>query len=328
MIVKMENKPNYYFIAVSTKENLDLCIKYSLAGFTNSKNGVWVFIDIKEGDFISFVYGARAYNLYKVAKKIAIENAENLPPWTNITFKESGKTYYFPFRFELNLIREFNEPIVRYEFAYIAENLLLRGGYAKTHFQADQTTLQNVSSMGKKFEGNVERIKYASITPFNPNLTFDKNQVKIPYTYKLEEIFLQSIIKHKLYNQSNLIKFLKDTNFDEALNLNFEMLSEKALMQGLVDILLKESVPIGTSKQIIIEIKTNKASLKDVKQVETYVKELSNECLGGVLIAKDFQKKLFPNNSNIKLIRYKFENLEKEVYDFEELIKSLTLSVI
>ena len=65
-----------------------------------------------------------------------------------------------------------------------------------------------------------------------------------------------------------------------------------------------------------------------MKQVETYVKELSNECLGGVLIAKDFQKKLFPNNSNIKLIRYKFENLEKEVYDFEELIKSLTLSVI
>ncbi len=324
----MKNKPNYYFIAVSTRENLELCIKYGLAGFTNSKNGAWAFVDIREGDFISFLYGARAYNLYKVEKKSAIENAENLPPWTNITFKVSGKTYYFPFRLELNLIREFNEPIVRLEFAYIAENLLLRGGYAKTHFQADQTTLQNVSSMGKKFEGNVERIKYTHITQFNPNLTFDKNQVKIPYIYKLEELFLQSIIKHKLYNQSNLIKFLKDTNFDEVLNLNLEVLSEKALMQGLVDILLKESVPIGTSKQIIIEIKTNKASLKDVKQVENYVKELGNECLGGVLIAKDFQKKLFPNNSNIKLIKYSFENVDKGIYAFEDLVGSLNLLVI
>jgi len=324
----MENKPNYYFIAVSTRVNLDLCMKYGLSGFTNSKNGFWAFVDIKEEDFVSFVYGARAYNLYKVAKKIAIENAENLPPWTNITFKESGKTYYFPFRFELNLIREFSEPIVRYEFAYIAENLLLRGGYAKTHFQGDQTTLQNVSSMGKKFEGNVERIKYANITQFNPKLTFDKNQVKIPYIYKLEEIFLQSIIKHKLYNKSDLIKFLKDTRFDEVLNLNFEVLSEKALMQGLVDILLKESIPIGTSKQIVIEIKTNEATLKDIKQVENYVKELGNECVGGILIAKDFQKKLFPNNSSIKLVGYKFENLEKEVYDFEDLIKSANLSVV
>ena len=324
----MENKPNYYFVAVSTKQNLALCIKYGLAGFTNSKNGAWAFMDIKEGDFISFIYGARAYNLYKVIKKIAIENAENLPPWTSITFKESGKTYYFPFRFELTLIREFNEPIVRYEFTYIAENLLLRGGYAKTHFQADQTTLQNVSSMGRKFEGNSERIGYPSFTEFYPNLTFDKSQVKIPYVYKSEELFLQSIIKHHLSNQLNLIKLLKDTNFNEVLNLNFESLSEKALMQGLVDILLKESVPIGSSKQIVIEIKTNKASLKDIKQVEAYVEELGNECVGGILIAKDLQRKIFQNTSNIKLVKYSFENLNKQTYSFEELINRLILSPI
>ena len=321
----MENKPNYYFVAVSTKQNLELCIKYGLAGFTNSKNGAWTFIDIKEGDFISFIYGARAYNLYIVRKKIAIENAEKLPPWTNITFKESGKTYYFPFRFELSLIREFNEPIVRYEFAYIAENLLLRGGYAKTHFQADQTTLQNVSSMGKKFDGDIEKLKYTDITKFSPNLTFDRSHVRMPYIYKFEELFLQSIIKNRLSIQGELIKLLKDSNFNDALNINFEALSEKALMQGLVDILLKESVPIGTSKEIVIEIKTNKASLKDVKQVKTYVEEIGNECLGGILVAKDFQNKAVENKGDIKLVKYDFNNFVKDVYTPEELILNLRL---
>ena len=324
----MENKPKYYFIAVSTKENLALCIKYGLTGFTNSKNGVWAFMDIKEGDFLSFIYGARAYNLYRVKKKIAIENAENLPPWTNITFKESGKTYYFPFRFELTMVREFNEPIVRLEFAYIAENLLLRGGYAKTHFQADQTTLQNVSLMGKKFDGKLDVLRYENASEFMPKLTFNKIQVNAPYIYKFEELFLQSVIKHNLAINSNIVKFLEDINFKEALNLNLEILSERALTQGLIDLLLKESVPIGTSKQIVIEIKTNKASLKDLNQVSTYVKEIGNECLGGILIAKDFQKKIFPNNTNVKLVKYNFENLDKQVYDFEELIRILNLSVV
>lgn len=193
----MKNKPNYYLIAVSTKKNLDLCIEYGLAGFTNSKSGAWAFIDIREGDFISFLYGAKAYNLYKVTKKTALENAETLPPWTNITFKTSGKTYYFPFRLELELIREFTESIVRYEFAYIAENLLLRGGYAKTHFQADQTTLQNISTMGKKFEGRTKRLESGNVKEFNVKFSFDKNEVSIPQIYKIEELFLQSIIKHK-----------------------------------------------------------------------------------------------------------------------------------
>ena len=145
----MEQKPNYYLIAVSNKKNIELCMRYGIPGFMNSINGAWTFLDINVGDFITFICGARAFNLYKVSKKMAIENAENLPPCDAIKFRETGNTYYFPFRFEFELIREFNEPIVRYEFTYVAENLLLRGGYRKTHFQADQTTLQNVSSMGK-----------------------------------------------------------------------------------------------------------------------------------------------------------------------------------
>ena len=136
---------SYFLVSVSNKINLDLCIKYALAGFTNSINGLWTFMEIQEDDYVSFLYGARVFNLYKVIEKKAIKNADVIPPWPSVTFRMSGKTYYFPFRLHLNPLREFIEPMVRPEFAYVAENLLLRGGYRKTHFQADQTTLQSVS---------------------------------------------------------------------------------------------------------------------------------------------------------------------------------------
>lgn len=125
----------YFFLSLSNKTNLELCIRHALAGFTNSINGVWTWSEIQEGDFVSFLYGAKAHNLYEVKEKEAIKNAENLPPWEPVTFKMSGLTYYFPFRLKLKPIRKLNESLVRTEFAYVAENLLLRGGYRKTHFQ-------------------------------------------------------------------------------------------------------------------------------------------------------------------------------------------------
>jgi hypothetical protein len=150
-------KPSYFFVALSNKANLELCVKYSLAGFPSSTSGMWAYSDIEEGDFVSFVYGARAYNLYKVERKEAIRNAQTLPPWEPIIFKPSGKVYYFPFRLTLAPVRKLEETLVRVEFAYVAENLLLRGGYRKTHFQADQTTLSSVSQMGHINE-QVERL--------------------------------------------------------------------------------------------------------------------------------------------------------------------------
>lgn len=170
---------NYFLLSVSNRENLELCKKYALAGFTHSINGVWVFCEIEEGDYISFLYAAKAHNLYKVEKKVAFKNAENLPPWKPLTFKTSGKTYYFPFRLCLRPVRKFEESLIRTEFAYVAENLLLRGGYGKTHFQADQTTLQNVSQMGGKFLENIENLEFSSST-FIPEFSTKQNADKRP----------------------------------------------------------------------------------------------------------------------------------------------------
>lgn len=322
----MGSKQNYYLVAVSNKKNLKLCVKYRISGFMNSMSGAWTFFDINVGDFITFIYGARAFNLYKVSEKMAIINAESLPPWDNITFRQTGYTYYFPFRFKLELIREFNESIVRYEFAYVAENLLLRGGYRKTHFQADQTTLQNVSSIGELSNRKLEEISYPELKTFTPKITFDKDIVNAPHIYKFSELFLQSIIKHHLSEKENLFKLLNELGFEKLSNINFEVLSERALPQGHIDLLLKEVIPLGTSKQVVIEVKTNKATSKDVEQIKSYMDELGNDCVGGVLIAKDFNKKVMLTKEGVKLVKYNFSNLNKNDYFFEDLITKLELT--
>ena len=76
----MIKQPSYFLVSLSNSENLELCMKFALAGFPNTLNGVWTFSDINEGDYISFLYGARVHNLYKVENKEALKNAKNLPP--------------------------------------------------------------------------------------------------------------------------------------------------------------------------------------------------------------------------------------------------------
>lgn len=82
--------PSYFLISVSTRENLELCKKYALEGFMDNTSGVWTFSDVRVDDFVSFLYGAKAHNLYKVKEKVALENAEKLPPWESNIFRESG----------------------------------------------------------------------------------------------------------------------------------------------------------------------------------------------------------------------------------------------
>jgi hypothetical protein len=85
--------PNYFLVSLANSENLALCIRYTLAGFTNSRNGFWTYLEIEEGDFISFLYGAKVRNLYRVTGQVALEDAETLRPWPAVTFQKSGRTY-------------------------------------------------------------------------------------------------------------------------------------------------------------------------------------------------------------------------------------------
>lgn len=319
---------NYFLISVSNRQNLELCVNYALAGFTNSINGLWTFTEIQEGDFISFLYGARVFNLYKVLKKIAIKKAEKLGPWSSITFKMSGKTYYFPFRIFLEPIRKFNEPMVRQEFSYVAENLLLRGGYRKTHFQADQLTLNAVSQMGVFYSQRIKKFneKYESFTPM---ITWNRKLINPPETYYFHEFILQSIIRQYLSVGENLQKLFNILEWGYLDAKDFEVLGEKALSEGHIDILIKEARPVGKTRKIILEIKTGRANPFDINQLENYLLEIGNECEGGVLIAKNFSKEVIKrgkNKKNIKYIRYSFNGIDKnQKHSIEKLKTNLNL---
>lgn len=326
----MSSSTAYYLIAVSNKKNLELCMRYGIAGVTNSVNGFWAYSEIHVGDYVSFLYGARAFNLYRVNRKDALSNAKNLPPWENITFRESGKTYFFPFRLTLELVREFNEPIVRYEFSYVAENLLLRGGYRKTHFQADQTTLQNVSKMGVKSNKKLERLVLPSSEAFEPKISMISKKSNTPEVYKFNELLLQAATKLKLSDGKILDDLLKRLSLQCGDSGVLEVLGEKALPQGHVDILIKNAVPIGYSKQIVIEIKRKKAVEKDVIQLLNYLEELGSESEVGILIASEFPKKLLQKYRSIKIIflKYSIDDLDSETISFETLVKHINFHTV
>jgi hypothetical protein len=304
---------SYFLISVSNRANLNLCIKYALAGFTNSINGLWTYSDIKESDYVSFLYGAKVFNLYRVIKKAAFKDAGELPPWPPITFKMSGKTYYFPFRLNLEPVREFEEAMVKPEFAYVAENLLLRGGYRKTHFQADQTTLQSVSQMGAIYKRPVEKLSLDRYETFSPKLTWNRSFVLSPEVFYFQEFILQSLIRQWSSESSNLQALFDSAGFNNLRAEDFEVLGEKALPEGHVDLLIKDRVPTGYSRKVIVEVKTGKARPQDIVQLENYLNEMGSECMGGVLVAQDFSRKIKQESGTkgIKCFAYSFGPIDR-----------------
>ncbi|MCR6624469.1 MAG: endonuclease NucS [archaeon YNP-LCB-024-027] len=316
---------DYFLISVSSRQNLDLCMRYALAGFTNSINGLWTFLDVEEGDYVSFLYGARVYNLYKVVKKEAYEDADRLPPWPPITFKVSRRTYYFPFRLHLRQERELCEPMVRPEFSYVAENLLLRGDYRKTHFQADAVTFYNVSNMGSICDKSGEKLELGGKT-FVPKIVFDRGRQKDPWKFYFQELILQSLVRKKMRNVLGEIL----SNFNISLpESEFEILGEKALPEGFVDVFIKLKHPQGSNIYLLVEVKTGRAGRNELEQLKSYVREFGNECRGGILIAKEFSKKNIKTNRNILLIKYEFEQISKdEEYSYDQLMQKLNFEIV
>ena len=314
----------YFLIAVATKRNLQLCTEWKMAGFTSSVNGYWAFVDIDRGDYVSFLHGARVYNLYRVARKIALENAEHIGPWEPIHFG-SGKVYHFPFRLLLRPVRGFEESMIRPEFLYIAENLLLRGGYRKTHFQADEITLYNVSQMGIPSKG--EPPKIAGWAEFTPKIALNPKSVKPPMVYPFNEAILQSLVRKSLEGSAFLGELLESFEVSGKPG-DFEILGEKALSTGHVDLLIKPRHPVGFSPKIVVEVKKASAGNREAEQLKGYISELGDECVGGVLVAESFRRNLKIDDS-IKLVRYSLKNISSDdLYTPEELMENLKFELI
>ena len=310
----------YFLIAVATKHNLQRCLENNLAGFTSSINGYWAFTDVDVGDYISFLHGAKVYNLYQVEEKVAIENPDEAGPWEPI--KLSSRKYSFPFRLLLKPVRRLSESMIRPEFLYVAENLLLRGGYRKTHFQAGGITLYNVSSMGTPLKENGSRdIEGWKI--FTPKISFSKELTNPPRVFPMREVILQSLIR-KTLERSVLGDVLEAFEIEENPR-DFEVLGEKALPSGHVDLLIKPRHPVGRNPKVLVEVKPGSAGKVDLKQLKAYLKESGPETVGGILIAKSFKKNI-SEEPNIRFWSYISDGVKKErAYTYEELMNRLKI---
>jgi len=111
---------------------------------------------------------------------------------------------------------------------------------------------------------------------------------------------------------------------------DFEVLGEKALPEGHVDMLIKDSRPIGISRKIIIEVKTSRVTAKDVKQLKNYMNEIGDECMAGILIGRQSSTKTLreATNGKITICSYSFEDVHKDSEtSFEELMSKLHIAV-
>lgn len=315
---------SYFLIAVSTRQNLHLCIKYALAGFTNSISGLWAFLDVEEGDYVSFLYGAHVHNLYQVEHKAAYRDAAGLPPWEPLTLYPSGRTYHFPFRLKLRPIRTLAESLVRPEFAYVAENLLLRGGYRRTHFQADQTTLQAVSQMGVPASGVPEPLEFVGAETFTPLISLRPGGGAPPYSFSLKELIVQTLLRKYLSFSDNLARFLGDAGIGGVDASRMEVLGEKAFPEGHIDLLIKEAMPIGISRKVVVEVKLGAAVSKDIEQLRGYANQLGAECVGAALVARSFGKRVYgrARAQGVSCFRFALEGLDEEAVPFDRLLET------
>lgn len=309
-------------MAVSNRFNLELCMRYDIAGFPEGASGVWAFSDIRIGDYLSFLYGATVFNLYRVRDKEAVLEAKKLPPQWKPIVSRDNRERYFPFRLYLERKKGFQDSIAKEIYRSIAENLLRRGGYGKSYFQTDQFTL-----------GGVERIEDSIAIPTEPLLlpvhkTFEpkfSSRSKGANVYPLREDILQASIRHWLAIGEKRQTFLRNLGLDTYSTENLEVVGERALSEGYVDITLQEAI-LRNPKQVIIEIKMGRATRKDYVQLAKYVREIGERCVAGIMIAKSHAKYSEPQVLNLHSMTYDLRPPITQAVTFDEIIGRLSLS--
>ncbi len=128
-------------------------------------------------------------------------------------------------------------------------------------------------------------------------------------------------------SEGNLQALLHDLDLKDAKADALEVLGEKGLPEGHIDLLLKERVPLGSALKIPIEVKTGRAGPTDLVQLHGYMHQLRSECPIGLLVASDFNNKAIAEaaGNRIKLVRYTLSADLKGMPTFEDIYQSLKL---
>ena len=160
-------------------------------------------------------------------------------------------------------------------------------------------------------------------------LTWKKDCVSQPEVSYFQEFILQSLIRQWLSQDANLQALFNSLVLVNFRANDFEVLGERALPEGHIDILIKDCMPAGYNRKIIVEVKTGKAKSQDIIQLKHYLR-LDQEYILGILIAQDFSEKVQQEamDSGIKCIRYSLGQIDKSAtYSLDELKLNFQLTL-
>lgn len=272
--LKNKIKPKYYIILLSSEENLSKCKEHTIAGFPYTDNGVWAYLDINEGDYVSFYYNGKIHNLYKVSKKFIPDEYKNKKKeckgkdkydpisleknnkirWRAIS-KKKDEYIYFPYRLKLLELKEGIEfrtlSIFKEEFKRFGNNILPRTGLKKSHIQLSISDIKKI--FGKEiFDIDKEyRNLDLNFKDFYEVLSFlkNKNNNKITIEDIHNEKILQTLIKRILEgSKDKVFQYLKIENKE------VEFFSEQTVDGGEADIVIASD----SNNLVFIEVKNEK----------------------------------------------------------------------
>lgn len=181
--------------------------------------------------------------------------------------------------------------------------------------------------MGKAFDKEKTSPEIGERETFTLQFVGGRENANPPEVRQLVEKILQSLLRRHLSGQGVLTNFLEKAGLEDLKNRKLEVLGERALERGYVDLLVKEAEPQGTSRQIAIEVKTNSVRNEDVEQVMSYMDELGAECVAGALIGSRIARNVeTPPNYDINLWKYKFNKINtEEPHVFGELLSEIQI---
>lgn len=322
----IEAKPQYFIVILSNKDNLDKCIKCKVAGFPETKSGMWAYLDINKGDYVSFYYNGKIINLYKVIdkfipkayaigaseerkspkeesrKEVIDKNSQHdydpvpledcAEKWNAIKIKKNGRnplTIRFPYRFNLELVASGEKVIFDKTVQMFGLNLIPRGGLQKSHVQLPLSVASKIFDC--KISPYITEKRCLSFDDFEALSkrwnVFYKKSINIIK----DEFFLQVLIKR-------ILIFFPGLCFTFNNKQEFEILSEQAVEGGEVDLVIRYS----EEDKVFIEVK-NYCLLKDFNSGNL-------NSLGRKACKQLSQYKSLNKNSVTKCIAGKTNNLE------------------
>jgi len=93
--------------------------------------------------------------------------------------------------------------------------------------------------------------------------------------FRFHELILQSLVRKKIRGEA-LSMILEHFEASRPID-EFEVLGEKALPEGFVDIFIKMRHPEGGNLYLVIEVKTGRARPQEVAQLYSYINEFGSD---------------------------------------------------